>query len=94
MEARSSGGERYPDTVEVTGSNPVVPTIFYFLGRGKMDWPRALGICIVMIIPTFVGAGIVWEILHSWFAEVIWVIIMGGVSFKIAKSKAHLKEEH
>ncbi|HDI78139.1 MAG TPA: hypothetical protein ENF54_00720 [Desulfobacteraceae bacterium] len=59
-----------------------------------MDWPRALGIGIVMIIPTFVGAGIVWEILHSWFAEVIWIIIMGGVSFKIAKSKAHLKEEH
>ena len=26
MQARSSGGERYPDTVEVTGSNPVVPT--------------------------------------------------------------------
>ena len=26
-QARSSGGERYPDTVEVGGSNPPVPTM-------------------------------------------------------------------
>ena len=26
LQARSSGGERYPDTVEVVGSNPIVPT--------------------------------------------------------------------
>jgi hypothetical protein len=27
MRARSSGGERYIDTVEVIGSKPIVPTI-------------------------------------------------------------------
>jgi hypothetical protein len=27
MQARSSGGERYPDTVEVGGSRPPAPTI-------------------------------------------------------------------
>ena len=27
MKARSSGGERYPDTVEVDGSRPSAPTI-------------------------------------------------------------------
>jgi hypothetical protein len=27
IQARSSGGERYPDTVEVKGSNPFVPTM-------------------------------------------------------------------
>ena len=27
LQARSSGGERYLDTVEVVGSNPIVPTI-------------------------------------------------------------------
>ena len=27
IEARSSGGERYLDTVEVVGSNPIVPTM-------------------------------------------------------------------
>ena len=26
IQARSSGGERYLDTVEVVGSNPIVPT--------------------------------------------------------------------
>ena len=29
-QARSSGGERYLDAVEVWGSNPHVPTIFLF----------------------------------------------------------------
>jgi hypothetical protein len=33
-QARSSGGERYPDTVEVVGSNPIVPTI-----KIKGLWP-------------------------------------------------------
>ena len=28
MQARSSGGERYPDTVEVDGSRPSAPTIY------------------------------------------------------------------
>ena len=27
VQARSSGGERYLDTVEVSGSNPLAPTI-------------------------------------------------------------------
>jgi hypothetical protein len=27
IQARSSGGERYLDTVEVVGSNPIVPTM-------------------------------------------------------------------
>jgi hypothetical protein len=27
LQARSSGGERYLDTVEVVGSNPIVPTM-------------------------------------------------------------------
>ena len=29
VKARSSGGERHPDAVDVQGSNPCVPTIFY-----------------------------------------------------------------
>jgi hypothetical protein len=33
LQARSSGGERYLDAVEVRGSNPLVPTIF-ILFRG------------------------------------------------------------
>ena len=36
--ARSSGGERYLDTVEVTGSNPVAPTI----KSNERDWQQSL----------------------------------------------------
>lgn len=43
-----------------------------------MDIARKIGIAIVMIVPTFVVAGAIWEIFHSWFAVVIWFIIMAG----------------
>jgi hypothetical protein len=33
-QARSSGGERHPDTVDVQGSNPCVPTINFFATKG------------------------------------------------------------
>lgn len=45
-----------------------------------MDVPRLLGKGIVMIIPTFVGAGAVWDIFHSWVAVGVWVVIVGLVS--------------
>ena len=45
-----------------------------------MDVPRLFGKAIVMIIPTFVGAGAVWHIFHGWVAVGIWVIIVGMVS--------------
>ena len=45
-----------------------------------MDVARLFGKAIVMIIPTFVGAGAVWSIFHSWAAVVVWVAIVGLVS--------------
>ena len=39
-----------------------------------------LGKAIVMIIPTFVVAGAVWDIFHSWVAIGIWVVIMAIIS--------------
>ena len=39
VKARSSGGERYPDTVEVLGSNPSVPTMIAVNGAGPPDRP-------------------------------------------------------
>ena len=49
-----------------------------------MDIFRKMGICIVMIIPTFVGAGAVWDIFNSWsvvrwFAVFVWIILMAAV---------------
>lgn len=48
-----------------------------------MDIVRKLAILIVMIVPTFVGAGALWDILDSWTAVVIWVVIMGVVAGNI-----------
>jgi hypothetical protein len=41
-----------------------------------MDLVRKIGIGIAMIIPTFVGCGAVWALLHSWLAVLVWFIIM------------------
>jgi hypothetical protein len=48
-----------------------------------MDNARKIAILIVMIIPTFVGAGAIWDILESWLAVIIWVVIMGVVAGNI-----------
>lgn len=45
-----------------------------------MDVPRFFGKAIVMIVPTFVGAGAVWSIFHSWTAVSVWVAIVILVS--------------
>ncbi len=52
-----------------------------------MDNARRIAILIVMIIPTFVGAGAVWDISESWLAVLIWVVIMGVVAGNIAAGK-------
>ena len=41
-----------------------------------MDSARKLGIGIVMIIPTFVGGGAVWDIFSDWLAIVLWLVLM------------------
>lgn len=44
-----------------------------------MDISRGLGIGIVMIIPSFVGGGAVWELIHSWGAVIAWILLMAAV---------------
>ena len=41
-----------------------------------MEITRKLGIGVVSIIPTFVGGGLMWEIFHSWWAVLVWILIM------------------
>ena len=48
-----------------------------------MDITRKLAILIVMIVPTFVGAGAVWDLFASWIAVLIWIVIMGVVGGNI-----------
>ncbi|HDM09434.1 MAG: hypothetical protein JRI39_05420 [Deltaproteobacteria bacterium] len=52
-----------------------------------MDLSRKLGIGIVMIIPAFVTGGLVWSIIPSWIAVVIWEIIMVLIYAGIIKGK-------
>jgi hypothetical protein len=44
-----------------------------------MGIARCLGIGIVMIIPSFVGGGAVWDIFNSWAAVFAWIFIMAFV---------------
>ena len=50
-----------------------------------MDIPRKIGIGVVMIIPTFVGAGIWWELFSSWAVVLIWIFFMGGLYASILR---------
>jgi hypothetical protein len=58
-----------------------------------MDLARKLGIGIVMIVPTFVIAGLLWDLFgKSWVAVFLWVVIMGAlygaiVTGKLSRSK-------
>lgn len=48
-----------------------------------MDIARKIGIGIVMIVPTFVLGGAIWDIFHSWYAVLIWVVIVGGCTHRV-----------
>ena len=50
-----------------------------------MDIARKFGIGIVMIVPTFVGAGALWDLFHSWFAIFVWVVLMGVLTGYVIK---------
>ena len=51
--------------------------------EAAMDIYRKIGIGIVMIIPSFVGSGLLWNIFNNWIPVLIWIIIMaflyGGI---------------
>jgi len=53
---------------------------------------RCLGIGIIMIIPSFVGGGAIWDILNSWAAVFVWVAAM-AVVYGIILSKSHCSAE-
>lgn len=52
-----------------------------------MDIPRMFGKAIVMIIPTFVGAGAVWDVSHSWTAIGVWVGAMAVFTCAVVLKK-------
>ena len=58
-----------------------------------MDLSRKIGIGIVMIIPAFVTGGLLWSIIPSWIAVVIWEIIMVLIYGGIVKGKFTLQRK-
>jgi hypothetical protein len=52
-----------------------------------MDLPRKIGISIVMIVPSFVGAGAVWALFHNRVAVIIWLLLMAGLTGAIVSEK-------
>ena len=52
-----------------------------------MDIYRKIGTGVVMIVPTFVGGGAVWNIFNSWILVFIWIIIMAAVYSGILTGK-------
>jgi len=53
-----------------------------------MEVPRKIGIGILMIVPTFVGAGALWDIFSgSWLAVIVWIILMALFSGAIVTEK-------
>lgn len=48
---------------------------------------RDIGIGIVMIIPSFVGSGLVWHFFHNWIVVFLWLIAMACVYGGVLKKK-------
>jgi hypothetical protein len=44
-----------------------------------MEISRGLGIGIVMIIPSFVGGGAVWDLFDNWGAVFVWIAVMAVI---------------
>ena len=53
-----------------------------------MDVPRKIGICILMIIPAFVGSGALWDLFHrNWLPILAWIVIMALCAGAIVTGK-------
>jgi hypothetical protein len=61
--------------------------------RKTMETPRKIGIFIVTIVPTFVGAGALWDLFESWFAVLVWAVLMAVLAGSVISGKLHLPGE-
>ena len=56
-----------------------------------METSRLIGIGIVMIIPSFVGAGAMWDLFGNWVSVTAWIvliaIIYAGILYRGISSK-------
>ena len=52
-----------------------------------MDIPRKIGIGVVMIVPTFVIAGALWDLFNNYIPIGVWVIVMAFLYIQIITGK-------
>jgi len=57
-----------------------------------MDFSRSIGTGIVMIIPSFVGGGAMWELFNDWGAVFAWLVFM-IVTYGIILYKGHYSKK-
>ncbi len=59
---------------------------------------RKIAIAIVMIVPAFVIAGLLWDITESWAVVVLWEIAMVVIYFsvirRLSSHNSHPKQAH
>lgn len=55
--------------------------------RNSMDIPRKIGIGVVMIVPTFVIAGALWDLFNNYIPIGVWVIVMAFLYLQIITGK-------
>jgi hypothetical protein len=52
-----------------------------------MDIPRKIGIGMVMIVPTFVISGALWDLFNNYIPIGVWVIVMAFLYIQIITGK-------
>jgi hypothetical protein len=59
-----------------------------FREKELMELSRRLGIGIVMIIPSFVGGGAMWEFFNSWGPVILWIVVV-AIIYGVILYKGH-----
>ena len=57
-----------------------------------MNLARFIGILFVFGVPTIIGGGLTFHLFHSWFAVLVWEILLWftalSVAYRVTKKKA------
>lgn len=54
-----------------------------------MDRPRKIGVATVMIIPTFVGVCVLWDMVHRWIAVLVWTCLLAATYAYVVRRRGN-----